>query len=202
MRLLRAPIGTGNRRPGRLVWVFHLRTLACRIRTWLYFAVKAPWVIRKGFVRIPWSVQLWSPNRSIRLGHRVQFGPQSLIHCDAVIGSSVLLAPRVAFIGRHDHRIDLVGSTIWDSPRGTNLPVIVEDDVWIGFAAVVLSGVTVGKGSVVAAGAVVTRDVPPNSIVAGVPATVIGQRFSPEDLARHLAEQSRAAGNLDLQPTS
>ncbi len=53
-------------------------------------------------------------------------------------------------------------------------PVVIEDDCFIGFHAIVLMGVTVGKGSIVAAGAVVTHDVPPGSIVAGSPARVIG----------------------------
>jgi len=53
--------------------------------------------------------------------------------------------------------------------------VIIEDDIWIGANAVVLPGVTIGHHSVVAAGAVVTKDVPPHSLVAGVPAKVIKQ---------------------------
>lgn len=55
-------------------------------------------------------------------------------------------------------------------------PVVIEDDVWIGAHAVVLAGVTVSRGSVIAAGAIVTRDIPENSIVAGVPAKVIKNR--------------------------
>ncbi len=52
-------------------------------------------------------------------------------------------------------------------------PVRIEDKVWIGFNAIVLKGVTVGTGSVVAAGAIVTRDVPPWTVVAGAPARVV-----------------------------
>lgn len=58
--------------------------------------------------------------------------------------------------------------------------IIVEDDVWIGTNVLVLSGVTIGKGSIVAAGAVVTKDVPPYSFVGGVPAKVIKYRFNQE----------------------
>jgi acetyltransferase-like isoleucine patch superfamily enzyme len=54
--------------------------------------------------------------------------------------------------------------------------VVIEDDVWIGGRVNILAGVTVGRGSVVAAGAVVTHDVPPYSVVAGVPAKVIKTR--------------------------
>jgi acetyltransferase-like isoleucine patch superfamily enzyme len=54
--------------------------------------------------------------------------------------------------------------------------VVIEDKVWIGFRAIVLPGITIGKGAVVAAGAVATKSVPPYSIVAGVPARKIGER--------------------------
>jgi maltose O-acetyltransferase len=57
-------------------------------------------------------------------------------------------------------------------------PVTIEDYVWIGHRAIIMPGVTLGRGAVVAAGAVVTKSVPPMSIVAGVPARVIGQRKS------------------------
>lgn len=59
-------------------------------------------------------------------------------------------------------------------------PIVVKDDVWIGFRTTVMSGVTIGQGAVVAAGSVVTKDVPPYAIVAGVPAKVIKYRFSTE----------------------
>ena len=54
--------------------------------------------------------------------------------------------------------------------------IVIEDDVWIGSAAILLDGVQVGRGAVIGAGAVVTRDVPPNAIAAGNPARVIGTR--------------------------
>ncbi|XBB98971.1 CatB-related O-acetyltransferase [Streptococcus thermophilus] len=58
--------------------------------------------------------------------------------------------------------------------------IIVDDDVWIGFRSTILSGVHIGQGAIVAAGSVVTKDVPPYAIVGGVPAKVIKYRFSPE----------------------
>jgi tetrahydrodipicolinate N-succinyltransferase len=66
-------------------------------------------------------------------------------------------------------------------------PIVVEDDVWIGTNAVILSGVTLGRGSVVAAGAVVGKDIPPYAIVGGVPAKVIKYRF-PESVVEDLMQ--------------
>ena len=60
-----------------------------------------------------------------------------------------------------------------DEQGVSTTPVVIEDDVWIGANAVILPGVRVGTHSVVAAGAVVTKDVPPHSIVAGIPAKII-----------------------------
>ena len=63
--------------------------------------------------------------------------------------------------------------------------VIFEGDNWIGTSVIILKGVTVGKGSIVAAGSIVTKNVPPYSIVAGVPARVIKKRFSNEQIKLH-----------------
>lgn len=56
--------------------------------------------------------------------------------------------------------------------------IIVGDDVWVGYGATILSGVHIGQGAVIAAGAVVNKDVPPYAIVGGIPAKVIKYRFS------------------------
>lgn len=95
------------------------------------------------------------------------------------------MAGNVAFVGRNDHRYDVVGKTIWESPRGLSTVTTVEDDVWIGYGAIILSGVTVGRGSIIAAGAVVTSDVDRYSIAAGVPAGEIARRFTSDDIKRH-----------------
>lgn len=153
-----------------------VRGMANLVRSWLYFAFKARWVKRRGFVRIPWTVGLWAPNHDIILGNRVQFGPYCDIQCDLEVGDSVLFAPHVAIIGRNDHNMDLPGITIWDSPRGESRKVTIGNDCWIGYGAIILSGVALGNGCVVAAGSVVTKDVPPNAIVAGVPAQVLRYR--------------------------
>jgi maltose O-acetyltransferase len=65
-----------------------------------------------------------------------------------------------------------------DFHRDKGAPVVIEDYVWIGHRAIIMPGVTLGRGAVVAAGAVVTKSVPPMAIVGGVPAQIIGQRKS------------------------
>lgn len=86
----------------------------------------------------------------------------------------------------------------------TKGPIAVGNDVWIGTNALVLSGVSVGDGAVVAAGAVVTHDVPPYAVVAGVPARVIRMRFAPEQIEslRRIAwwhwPEDRINANIEL----
>ena len=63
--------------------------------------------------------------------------------------------------------------------------MVIEDGCWVGANVTILKGVTIGRGSVVAAGAVVTRSCPPYSIVGGVPARVIKPRFTAEEIAKH-----------------
>lgn len=176
-----------NTRPGRSRLALRIRSWANWLRTELYFRLRAPWVVRHGMVRIPWSVSLWSPHRDISLGKRVQFGPRSLVQCDAAFGDNVLVAHNVAFVGKDDHRYDMVGKTIWDSPRGDAGKCVIEDDVWIGHGAIILSGVTIGRGAIVGAGAVVVKRVPRYAIVAGVPAQAVGWRFTAEQISCHEA---------------
>src|SRR5262249_55188027 len=97
------------------------------------------------------------------------------------IGNKVMCGPGVTMIGG-DHNTSVVGRSMRDVAEkrpGDDLPVTVEDDVWIGARSTILKGVTVGRGAIVAAGAVVVSDVPPYSIVAGVPARVVKLRWDP-----------------------
>jgi len=95
------------------------------------------------------------------------YGPVAIGSCVAMAASSTVIAGNHNFSDR-DRPIIFQGST--------GEGILIEDDVWIGAHAVVLDGVTVGTGSVLAAGSVVTKDVPPYSVVAGVPARVIKKR--------------------------
>ncbi|MBP7508929.1 MAG: hypothetical protein KA807_14020 [Prolixibacteraceae bacterium] len=68
---------------------------------------------------------------------------------------------------------------------GSDGIVIIEDDVWIGANAIILCGVHIGKGSVIGAGSIVTKDVPPYSISVGNPAKTIKMRFTEEEIDIH-----------------
>lgn len=101
-----------------------------------------------------------------------------------VVGSYALIAPRVSFVGA-DHRFDLPGVAMIFSGR-PSLPVTrVGSDVWLGYGAIVMAGVRIGDGAIVGCGSVVTRDVLPYQIVAGVPAKLIGNRFSCDERLIH-----------------
>lgn len=174
-----------NVRPNRANWINHLRFQLSKLRTWLYRHLRCRWLKYSGFVRLPWSVDLWSPHKHIILGKNVQFGKDTIVHCDAEIGSYVLMARNVSIVGRDDHRFNIPCTTVWNSPRGDRLKAVIKDDVWIGHGAIILSGVTVGRGAIVSAGAVVTHDVPPYAIVGGNPARIINWRFIDEDRKAH-----------------
>ncbi len=112
----------------------------------------------------------------LHIGNNSNIGAYSYIGCSGYIeiGSNVMISPRVS-IYAENHNTDNV--TIPMKEQGvTRSFVKIEDDCWIAANSVILSGVTIGHGSVVAAGSVVTKDVPPYSIVAGVPAKIIMKR--------------------------
>lgn len=103
------------------------------------------------------------------------------------IGRKVIFGPKPTII-TGDHRIDVIGKYIMDSndklPEN-DLPVVIEDDVWAGANVTILKGVTIGRGSIIAAGAVVTKSFPPYSIIGGVPAKLIKRRFTDAQIAEH-----------------
>jgi acetyltransferase-like isoleucine patch superfamily enzyme len=128
---------------------------------------------------------MWSPHRDIVIGSDVGIGHNCLLQCDLLIGNKVLIAANVAMVGSDDHRTDLVGTAMWDAGRGDARRVIVEDDVWIGHGAIILSGSRIGRGSVIGAGALIVGDVEPYSVMVSGKAQLLRGRFSPEDAARH-----------------
>ena len=109
----------------------------------------------------------------VMIGDHTRIGLHNTIIGPVEIGSHVNLAQGIT-VTALNHNFDDTEKRIDEQGVSTN-PVTIEDDVWVGANAVILPGVTIGNHCVVAAGAVVTKDVPPHSLVAGVPAKVIKQ---------------------------
>lgn len=126
----------------------------------------------------------------IEIGDNVSIGPNVVLYSiykKIIFGNNVLLGPGITMVSG-DHSIRKVGVPIIDNHE--KLPeddadIIIEDEVWIGANVTVLKGVVIGRGSVVAAGAVLTRSFPPYSIIGGIPAKIIGLRFTKEQIKDH-----------------
>ncbi len=164
---------------------FALRYIMNVVRTWYLFHVRYPWVKYNGFVRVmPYCLFV---KRKIVIGNNVQFGRGTWVSSDVTFGNNILMAGRVNFVGRNDHVFDEPGMLIWTSGRGNDETTFVEDDVWIGTNSIILAGVRIGMGAIIAAGALVNKDVPPCEIWGGVPAKKIGDRFkTTEERERHI----------------
>jgi acetyltransferase-like isoleucine patch superfamily enzyme len=120
------------------------------------------------------GVTIWWPEK-------ISIGDGSLnedIHLNGfggiTIGKRVLIGHRCTFFS-DEHNFENPEELIWFQGRNP-APIIVEDDVYFGCNVVVLSGVTIGRGAVIGAGSVVTKDIPPLAIVGGIPARVIRYR--------------------------
>ena len=105
------------------------------------------------------------------IGDHTRIGLHNTIIGPVEIGNNVNLAQGIT-VTALNHNFSDTNKRIDEQGVSTN-PVTIEDDVWVGANAVILPGVTIGEHCVVAAGAIVTKDVPPHSLVAGVPAKVI-----------------------------
>lgn len=128
--------------------------------------------------------------RTISVGNDVYIGPGACLIASAseiIIGNKVLFGPNVTIVGG-DHNIEQIGRFMYDVKEKlpeNDQPVTIEDDVWLGAGVIILKGTTIGRGSVVAAGALVTKNVPRYAIVAGVPARVVKMRFTVDGILAH-----------------
>ncbi len=112
----------------------------------------------------------------IRIGNNVAIGKNCTVESNLTIGDEVLISSNVAFVG-NDHAFDDPNSTVFRQGRLPDTEVILEGDNLIGFGAIVIGNVRIGKGCIVGAGAIVTKDLPPNMVCAGVPARPLRPRF-------------------------
>lgn len=170
-----------NKRQKRLVnglytWLIHLLHVILdllpsfvRVPVWRLLLGKCgPGVMidQRVYFKYPWLTRIGA---DVSINRGVEFYPGLMVRATIDIGDRVRIAPNVRF------------HTAGHDPRDPDLkdvasPIVVEADVWLGASALILPGVRIGRGAIVAAGAVVNRDVPPSTIVGGVPAKVIGIR--------------------------
>lgn len=117
----------------------------------------------------------FSDGSDLELGDWSGIGVNCLVVGPVRIGQHVMMGPEVIVLTRN-HRFDRIDVPMWQQGHLDVEPVVIEDDVWIGTRAIILPGVHIGKGAVIGAGAVVTKDVPEYAIVGGNPARVIRLR--------------------------
>lgn len=129
---------------------------------------------------------------TIHVGDDVSLGTRPVLvaaKAKIQIGSKVMFGPEVTIRGGN-HTTSYVGRFMVDVRDHEKRPeddlgVVIEDDVWVGTRAIILHGVTIGRGSIIAAGAVVARSVPPYSIVGGIPAKVLKPRWDVATILKH-----------------
>jgi len=126
---------------------------------------------------------------TISMGNDVYIGPNAIFSSKKgiTIGNKVTFGPNVTIMaGNHNFRD--VGIFIFDNKEkrdDDDLQVMIDDDVWVGCNVTILKGVEIGRGAIVGAGSVVTKNVSPYAIVGGVPAKVLKYRFTKEEMLFH-----------------
>jgi chloramphenicol O-acetyltransferase type B len=161
------------------------------------YLVKFKWRhydIGKGF-HAGARVRLWAKDK-ITIGTNFYIGRDSQIEANCIIGDNVIFGNKVAVVGRYDHCFQEVGvpvrlaSQIRDNDyrwKGLMETTVIGDDVWVGYGSIIMSGVTIQDGAIIAAGSVVTKDVEAYSIYGGCPAKKIKDRFETEaDRIKHI----------------
>lgn len=132
------------------------------------------YVVVKGFVRkCGRNVNIQNRARigpSLEIGNNSGIGENCRIGSNTTIGNNVMMAPDV-IICTENHKYTKESYEGW-----IKKPVVIEDNVWIGYRVIILPGVRIGRNAIIGAGAVVTKDVPPYAIVGGVPAKVLKMR--------------------------
>ncbi|MBN8861162.1 MAG: CatB-related O-acetyltransferase [Sphingobacteriales bacterium] len=140
-------------------------------------------------------VRIWAKH-TIKIGRDFYIGRDSQIESDCIIGDFVIFGNKVAVVGRYDHHYQQVGVPIrhameirdqdynWKGVESG--PTMIGDDVWVGYGSIIMSGVHIGNGAIIAAGSLVVKDVEPYAIYGGVPAKKLKDRFSTlEDQVEH-----------------
>lgn len=125
-------------------------------------------------------------SKDLIAGEYSYIGFGCLIYPGVTIGRYTMLAQNVQILGA-DHNYDLAGVPCTFSGRPILKKTFIGRDVWVGANVIIMAGIKIGDGCIVASGSVVTKDIPPFSIVGGVPAKLIKMRFENEnDIEKHI----------------
>lgn len=125
--------------------------------------------------------------KTIELGDHVFIGGRAWFSGEIYIGNYVMFGPSVSMLGG-DHEYKSLEKPMFFVKENAErcAPIIIEDDVWIGANVTILKGTIIKRGAIVAAGSVVNKDVDEFSIVGGVPAKYIAQRFNDEEIKKYI----------------
>lgn len=174
---------------GYLLYVF--------VGSWLpHYQLGYSWPISKRIKQIAGKLMFEKCGKNVDIGRHVSFsskvslgdnssiGDNAYINGTLTIGNNVMVAANCAFIATNHviSRVDIPMNQQGEIEK----PIIIDDDVWIGYGVTILPGVHIGKGSIIAAGAVCSKDVPEYVIVGGVPAKMIKARTTTLDIKRKL----------------
>lgn len=138
------------------------------------------WAARQLFAKTGKNINIsdhshFGSGQGIEIGNNSGIGPQCKIPPGTIIGDDVMMASECAFYSRQ-HKVDRTDIPMRLQGATDRDPVIIGNDVWIGSRVTIMPGVKVGNGAIIAAGAVVTKDVEAFAVVGGVPAKKIKSR--------------------------
>jgi maltose O-acetyltransferase len=129
--------------------------------------------------------------RLVEIGDNSGIGVDCHVPNDIRIGNDVMMGPEVLIINRNqDHRFDDISKPIRLQGHEDSFPVVIEDDVWLGARVIILPGIKIGRGAVIGAGAIVTKDIPPLAICVGNPARIIRFRNDSKEQSCYIKECS------------
>lgn len=173
-----------------------IRKIGRKVKAWYY---RHKWHLKNVHETVYFGGES-SISSDLNADRYVYIGPGCEIHPNVRIGEFTMLANNVSIIGG-DHKYDVIGKPVILTGRALIKKTVIGSDCWIGAHSIIMSGVSIADGCIIAAGSVVTKDTEPYCVYGGVPAKKIKARFfTEEDVKRHvlLKSQIREEDILDM----